>query len=169
MNNKQSENKAVVFNFIDVILLILILSSVLVLTYFFKERRIVVSNPNTSAQITYKIEIPQLREEFRNLIEIGDSIYDSESMLNIGEVTDVSYTQSYYVGIDKELGKEIKSPYPSSISMTVTVKAQAQKTDSGYLLNGSELFIGDSISFRVPDFTGTGVCVYLSSLSNTVQ
>lgn len=167
MNTKQSENKSFVFNFIDVILIIIILASILVLTYFFKERRIVASNPDSVSQITYKIEVSRLREEFRNLIEIGDSVYDPETMLNIGEVTDISYAPSYYIGINKELGQEVKSPYPSGICMTVTVKAQAEKTASGYLLNGSELFIGDSVSFRVPDFTGSGICVYLSAQGNT--
>lgn len=162
MNKTSQEEKKIVFNFIDVILIIAFLAGALLLVYFLRERRIVTSDSKEKEEIVYKLEISPMREEFRNLVAIGDTVTDATSLLAIGEVTDVSYSACYYTGLDRTTGETVKSVYPGMITMTVTVKAQSSPDNGGYTVNGREIILDSGITFRVPSFTGTGKCISVS-------
>ncbi len=169
MNNNPSEKKKYVFNFIDVILIILILAAASALVYFLRERKIVISDKGETTEIIYKLEVSPMREEFRNLVEIGDTVTDCTYLLSIGEITDVAYSPCIYTGFNKELGETVKSTYPGKITMTVTIKAEARITDTGYTVNGKELILDEMISFRVPGYTGNGKCVSITVSDNGNQ
>lgn len=151
--------KKLYFNFIDVILIVAILASVVTLVFFLRERRIVTDHSGKTAEILYRIEVAPTREEFRNLVAVGDAVVDPVTAKSAGEVTDVSYAPYLYVGTDRATGLKITTPYPGKITMTVTVKAVATVTDTGYEVNGKALILGETISLRVPNFTGSGVVV----------
>ena len=162
MNSNSQEKKKYVFNFIDVLLIVVFLAGALSLVYFLRERRVVISDSDGTEEIVYRLEISPMREEFRNLVSIGDTVTDAVSLLPIGEVTDVSYSACYYTGLDRTTGENVKSAYPGMITMTVTVKAQASPENGGYTVNGRELILDTGFAFRVPEFTGNGKCVSVS-------
>ena len=151
--------KKLYFNFIDVILIVAILASVVTLVFFLRERRIVTDHGGKTAEIVYRIEVAPTREEFRNLVAVGDVVVDPVTTQSAGEVTDVAYAPYQYVGTDRATGLKITTPYPGKITMTVTVKTIATITDTGYAINGKALVLGETISLRVPHFTGSGVVV----------
>ena len=159
MNSNSQEKKKYVFNFIDVLLIVVFLAGALSLVYFLRERRVVISDSGGTEEIVYRLEISPMREEFRNLVSVGDTVTDAVSLLPIGEVTDVSYSACYYTGLDRTTGENVKSAYPGMITMTVTVKAQASPENGGYTVNGRELILDTGFAFRVPAFTGTCVSV----------
>ena len=170
--NSSNSKKKYSFNFIDVILIIAILASAVTLVYFLRERKIVTSEKTDTVNIIYKLEISPMREEFRNLVGIGDSVTDAIYLQGIGEVTDVSYSPCYYTGTDRENGKQVKNAYPNRITMTLTIKAEAEVTQTGYSINGRELILGEAFSFRVPDFTGNGTCISVAKATekeNTIS
>ena len=162
MNSNSQEKKKYVFNFIDVLLIVVFLAGALSLVYFLRERRVVISDSDGTEEIVYRLEISPMREEFRNLVSVGDTVTDAVSLLPIGEVTDVSYSACYYTGLDRTTGENVKSAYPGMITMTVTVKAQASPENGGYTVNGRELILDTGFAFRVQAFTGTGKCVSVS-------
>ena len=162
MNSNSQEKKKYVFNFIDVLLIVVFLAGALSLVYFLRERRVVISDSDGTEEIVYRLEISPMRDEFRNLVSVGDTVTDAVSLLPIGEVTDVSYSACYYTGLDRTTGENVKSAYPGMITMTVTVKAQASPENGGYTVNGRELILDTGFAFRVPAFTGTGKCVSVS-------
>ena len=162
MNSNSQEKKKYVFNFIDVLLIVVFLAGALSLVYFLRERRVVISDSDGTEEIVYRLEISPMRAEFRNLVSVGDTVTDAVSLLPIGEVTDVSYSACYYTGLDRTTGENVKSAYPGMITMTVTVKAQASPENGGYTVNGRELILDTGFAFRVPTFTGTGKCVSVS-------
>ncbi len=166
MNHPLPEKKKYTFNFIDVLLIVVILAAAALLVFFFKERRIVVSDQNEKAEIVYQLEISPMREEFRNLVEIGDTVTDGSYLLPIGEVTDVAYSPCFYIGFNKELGEQVSSDFPGNITMTVTVKAEAEITETGFAVNGRELILDQTFPFRVPDFTGIGKCISVTTVQN---
>ena len=90
MNSNSQEKKKYVFNFIDVLLIVVFLAGALSLVYFLRERRVVISDSDGTEEIVYRLEISPMREEFRNLVSVGDTVTDAVSLLPIGEVTDVS-------------------------------------------------------------------------------
>lgn len=165
MNNNSQEKKKAVFNFIDVLLIVAFLAGALSLVYFLRDRKVVISDSGETEEIIYRLEISPMREEFRNLVSIGDTVTDAVSLLPIGEVTDVSYSACYYTGLDRTTGETVKSAYPGMITMTVTVKAQASPENGGYTVNGRDLILGTDFAFRVPAFTGTGKCISVSPAS----
>jgi len=157
--NSAPNKKKLYFNFIDVILIVAIFASVAALIFFLRERRIVTDNGNQTAEIVYKIEVTAMREEFRNLVAVGDMVVNPVTANTVGEVTDVSYAPYLYVGTDRTTGLQVTTAYPGRITMTVTVKTVATVTDIGYEVGGSALTLGETVSFRVPDFAGNGTCV----------
>jgi len=158
MNTAPSKKK-LYFNFIDVILIVAVLASVAALIFFLRERRIITDSSGKTAEIVYKIEVTAMREEFRNLVGVGDMVVDPVTANTIGEVTDVSYTPYLYVGTDRTTGLRVTTAYPGKITMMVTVKTTAAVTDVGYEIGGKALTLGEAVSLRVPDFTGSGTCV----------
>jgi len=157
--NSAPNKKKLYFNFIDVILIVAILASVAALIFFLRERRIVTDNGDKTAEIVYKIEVTAMREEFRNLVAVGDMVVDPVTANTVGEVTDVSYTPYLYVGTDRATGLQVTTAYPGKITMTVTIKTVATVTDTGYEVGGRALILGETVSLRVPDFAGSGTCV----------
>jgi hypothetical protein len=157
--NSAPNKKKLYFNVIDVILIVAILASVAALIFFLRERRIVTDNGDKTAEIVYKIEVTAMREEFRNLVAVGDMVVDPVTVNSVGEVTDVSYAPYLYVGTDRTTGLQVTTTYPGKLIMTVTVKTVATVTDTGYEVGGRALTLGETMSFRVPDFAGSGICV----------
>ncbi len=166
MNTNPSIKKKISFNIIDVILIAVFLAAILTLVYFFKEKVMVVSNGEKTEEIVYKLEISPMNEQFKGLVEIGDTVYHTETLKSIGQITDVSYSECYYNGVDKSTGKPIKTAYPGMITMTLTVKVSAEINETGYFINGKQICYGDTVPFRVPSFTASAKTVYIETLSD---
>ncbi len=169
MNNQKNEKKRFYFNFIDVILIVAILSATLLLVYFLKERKIVISDDNQRCEVVYELEFSPMREEFKNLIEVGSILTDADSLRSIGEVNNVTYSPCYYIGFNKENGQPVKTIYPERTTMTLTVKASAEITDSGYLINGREITLNKHLSIRTPEFTGVGKPISITLLTEDAE
>ncbi len=166
--NTAPKKKKFYFNFVDVILIVVALSAVAALVFFARERRIVVDNSGkNTVEILYKIEVSPMREEFRNLTEVGNSVIDAVHMIELGEVTEVSYSSCYYIGTDPNTGLPVSTPYPGKITMILTVKASAVETKTGYEINGRKLLLGDVISFRIPDLAESGTCISIQKSSSS--
>ncbi len=159
MNNKAKTKRKIAFNFIDVLLILVILVSALLLFYYLKNRRVVLSDNPDTVSVVYTLRISPMREDFRNLVQVGDPVTDLRSSGKIGEVTNVSYSEYQYVGTDKTTGEAVVSDCPGQITMVLTVLAEAEVTSTGFSVNGRELTLSGKIPFRVPDFTATAVCV----------
>ena len=160
--NAQPNKKKVSFNIIDVLLIAAVLIAAVLLIFYVKNRRIVLSDSANTVEVVYQLRVSPLREEFRNLVAVGDAVTDADTLRPIGEVTNVSYSACYYTGTDRTTGAPVTSAYPGMITMTLTVKVSASATKTGYSVGNRPLTLGDSVNFRVPDFTGTGVCTSVS-------
>lgn len=161
--NSQKKKK-IAFNIIDVILIIAVLASILALVFFLRERKIINPQNEQTVKLEYTISFSPLREEFRNLAQIGDTVVDASILENIGEIVNVSYLECRYEGINEQTGQKVYTPYPGMITMVITVRADAVKTASGYEINGHEIIIGNNVTVRVPFFTGTGTCTSISTV-----
>ncbi len=159
--NRQSK-KAFSFNIIDAMLIIIALLCICATIFFFTDADITNSKDDEKVILEYTVEFNPIREEFRNFLEIGDPITESSNMKEAGEIVNVIYYDHLYYGTNDETGETVSSKYPGKINMTLTVRAEAVKTDTGYSINGYELLIGNSINIRTPDFTGTGVCTSIT-------
>ena len=165
MNSK----KKIAFNLVDLILLMAILASSVTLVYFLTERKIVVSDDAVEQEIEYKLEVPVMREEFKNLIQVGQTLTESSSSANLGEVVDISYSGCNYTGTDLSSGNPVSSAYPGMITMVLTVKTNAVITRTGYLTDGFDLVLGGQISFRSPSLTQCAKCTAITASAGENQ
>lgn len=157
MEQKKKDAKFT-FNFVDLILALIIVASVITLISYFTGRKITTSKSSDKVKITYFLEISPMREEFRNLAEIGDTVTDPKFLTQIGKIVNVSYTPYYYSGHDQN-GDTVKTQYPGKTTMTLEISADAEKGPVSYNVNGRSLVIGNELEIRVPSFTGTGKIV----------
>lgn len=159
--NTPAKKRKLSFNFIDVALIVIALAGIAVLVFFFSKNDIVSTNREEKVNIEYTVRLSPVREEYINLIKIGDTLINTDIMQSVGEVTNVTNSDCLYEGYDST-GAPVYTPYPGMKTVVVTIRAEAIKTKTGYIVNGYDVVIGESMTFRVPDFTGTGVCVSIS-------
>ena len=164
-----SEKNKIRFNIIDVVLIVVVLAAITSLVFFLSSRKVVTSGSGKTVEVAYQLEFTAMREDFRNLVEIGDPVIDGVLIEELGEVTSVSYADGTYIGTNLATGKPVTSPFPGRITMTLTIRAEAVLTNGGYEVNGRELILGEALTIRVPDFTGVGTCVSVERINSTEE
>lgn len=162
-----TEKKKLHFNIIDVLLIVIVLAVATTLFFFLRDHRVVADATGERVEIVYKIEVSAMREEFRNLVLIGDEVIDAETLDELGEVLNVTYADGTYLGTDAATGRPVVSNYPGRLTMTLTVAATAYRTDTGYRLGDRELILNGDLPFRTPDFTGTATCLEIRVASES--
>ena len=102
MENKTTEapggKKRGRFNFIDFILIAVALVALGVLVYIVVGPKASKTAQPATFSVQYTVEIKHLREDWRDLIGIGDVVTDADSLTTIGTVTDISYQNGYLAG-----------------------------------------------------------------------
>lgn len=150
------------FNIIDFLLIALMAAAAFALIYLFTRPD---SSAGTSeeqgAVIEYRITLPSVREEFQGKAGIGDAIWLSGVGTDLGEVVNVTYSDATVMVIDKENGKQVIVADPGRLTMTLTIRANAEMNDGFYRINGFEIQLGKKIGFCLPGFTGSGSVSYL--------
>jgi len=158
LNNNGKTRKKFSLNFIDIVLILIILCAGILLAYMFSSRNTSTSESSGEIDLTYKVIVKEMRSEFKNLVSIGDKVVDSVQLFTIGTVVDVTYSPSTYTGKDVNNGKLVYSEYPDKLDMVITVKTKANVGADAYLIGGFNLGVGTKIHLRVPKFTAIGYC-----------
>lgn len=166
MNSQNSKKRSFSFNIVDVVLIIVAFIAVATLIFFFSQKDVVSSDKKDKVTLEYTLVFTPLREEYRNLVDVGSSLTDAESLKELGEIVDVIYAECNYEGVDPQTGEKVYTPYPGMMTMTVTVRAEAIRTGSAYTVNGSEIVIGQSLNVRIPEFTGAGLCKSVAEIKD---
>lgn len=162
MQNKMKKRGR--FNFIDVLLLILIIAAAIGLVWL-------MISPYTEQlfaptyDIEYTVALNGVRVEFKDKVQEGDRIVETAGLDEIGRVTDVVYTASKFVGTDSN-GHSITNDHPGLYDVMITVRAEASLQSGVYSVNGYGITAGKTIPFRVPDFIGEGVCGSVTEVTN---
>lgn len=162
--NVNPKKKKISFNIIDVALIVIALVTISILVFVFNNKDIVKPKGNENVSIEYTVTLSPVREEYMNLIKVGDKVLNTSVMEYCGEVVSVSNSDYYYVGINKETGESVSSLYPGMKTIIIKIRATATKTPYGYSVNGFDVVIGENVSIRVPDFTGIGKCTAVTEL-----
>ena len=76
--------------------------------------------------IEYQITVSAIREEFQGKAVIGDKIWEYETGILLGEVTDVTYSSATTPVLDPESGKMTEVPLPGYLTLTLRIRAEAQ-------------------------------------------
>ena len=162
--NVGPKKKKISFNLIDVALIVIALAAIAVLVFVFNSKDIVKPSGKEKVKIEYTVTLSPVREEYINLIKVGDKVVNTTVMEYCGEVVTVTNSDYYYVGINSETGESVSTQYPGMKTIVVKIRATAIKTSYGYSVDGFDIVIGENVSIRVPDFTGTGKCTSVTEL-----
>ena len=156
-SNTKKAKKAFGFNLIDVIVLLALLAVIFGIVYYFFMRD--EKSGEESFVLEYVIETKELPDEFSGYVKKGDRLMSGDGKVFLGEVTAAEYEQATVTVFDGETGEQISSPYPGHANLYITVRGTAEHSDGGYRIDGTDIFVGSEISYRVPDFSGVGKCV----------
>lgn len=160
----ESGKKKYRFNFIDVIILLIIFAIIAMVVVFFVLPGSDSPIRNESVEIEYVIKVSQINEELKDLIKVGDEVTENTGLSSIGSVKDVKYTESVYNTVNKKTGENVQQNYPGAVDVVITVSAKAQINTGIYKVDGYTVSPGINISFRVPGYTGSGVCESVSEV-----
>ena len=142
------------FNFVDVILIAIILIAIFVLVKQVKDKKIVAELSEKKVSVEYTIVIPKLREDIRAYAVVGDGVTDISTGKFIGEISNISYSPY-------KNGQE--NPSASNyVTVTLTVNGSAVKKQSGYSINGTDLILQKDISIHTSQLEASG---YINSVS----
>ena len=162
--NAGPKKKKITFNLIDVALIIIALAAISVLVFIFNNKNIIKPKGEESVKIEYTLTLSPVREEYVNLVKVGDKVINTAVMESGGEVTAVTNSDYYYIGTNSDTGESVSTQYPGMKTIIIKIRAAATKTAYGYSVNGFDIVIGEDVSIRVPDFTGIGKCTSVTEL-----
>ncbi len=156
------------FNFIDVLLILIIVLSIAVIAFltFYDGDIKSVKNDNAKVEVMYTIESRNIDNILRGKINRGDTVIDSESLKEIGQVVDVEYTDSVYTGFNSEKNEQFEALYAGHIDIKVKISATAELDENGvYSVNGYILNTGKEMEVIFPYYVGKGLCISFSEVN----
>lgn len=150
------------FNFIDVLIILVILAVAAVLLYVF-----VLSDNNDQIEelnysnIQYVIEIQNVDKQFEGAVQVGQLVKEAVKQKYIGTVSGVEAVPYQMKTFDYELGIETVSYVEDKITLKITIDAQAVETDRAFTVDGYEIRVGKSYSLALPNMYCSGFCTFL--------
>lgn len=142
MTKNSSKRK---FNFIDALIIIVIISAIVFGVNKYKKSSI--PSPNTpqtnKIKITYYIE--EIPEYVAEAIEIGDPVREKIQNSNFGTITDMKVDKSVSWA-KRDDGEFFRSSREGYNSLTLTMEATGVLTESGATIDKSVYYIGQTVA-----------------------
>ena len=163
-NNKPAEKKQRKFNFVDFLLIVVILALVAVAVYLFTSGTILDKlKSDTSGTLTYTIEINGVSGEYLNKIKENDVVVHAVTKSTLGTVATVDYNtkQTVLEYVENEgVYQGVLVEYPDRYTVHVTVTTNAKYVEGdGYFVNNCRIAVGEGMSLHFPDFAAEGYCI----------
>ena len=158
---KKTEKK-VRFNFIDFLLIVIVLAIIASLVYVFLLSSLVKNiTADETVEIQYTLELMGIDEKYLENIKEGDVVLDSVSNSNIGTVEAIDYSPQHAdLVYDEENKVGILSPIAGRHDVVVTISATARyEAEDGYSVNGTRIAVGEKISARFPNYVCECYCI----------
>ena len=156
-----SKRKKFKFNFIDFLIILLVLAIVAAVIYIFAPFSWI-QQKNGSIDLQYTIEIQGVDEAFIENINEHDVVVDSVSKNVIGKVIAVDYNTQYSeLKYDESNRTGILSVFPDKYNLIITIStANALYVEGeGYSVNGCRIAVGEKISAKFPSYVSEGYCI----------
>lgn len=170
-NGNSAVKKKRRFNFIDFLIILLIVALIAVLIYAFSPwsqiKKLWASN---EVILDYTVEIRGVDDEFVDLIKNGDSAINSVTKSSLGTVTAIGgiekNTELDYTVAEDGTVQGVLSESPDKYDITVHIRATAEyEVGKGYSVNGCRVAVGEELFFRFPRYSCSGFCVALDKNS----
>lgn len=161
--NANDKVKGKKFNFIDALIILLVVAVIGVVAYLFLNNKIFSAEEKT--EILYTIRIPLVKNELLpdiKKLEKGMTITDSVRGYALGTIEKVEITQATANYANRSNATYKKGEYPDYSKIVITVRADAVEELYGFDLKGYKIMVGEQIHFRTPYFISYGNCTSVS-------
>lgn len=153
-----NETKKARFNFIDAIIILVILAIVsgAALLIFYDSRQ---SRAIDMGNVDFVIRISGADEDVLDLIKVGESVKDSISGTELGTIRAVRSENSPYYGSiaipDKNGGYTLpKSEHADKYDIYVTISGFGSAGENGvYTIGSTKILVGSAVYFKIPSFS----------------
>ena len=150
------------FNFIDLLLLLLIAAVVFAVLYIFVlSGRDTAQDDESTVTVQYVVEIANIDERFADAVKKGQPVQDAIQRKNVGTVVGAEAKDYEKIVFDYDSAEEVLAKSEGRITLYVTVEAQVYESDSAFTAEGVAIRVGERYSLIFPDLYGVGYCTSL--------
>ena len=158
MEKTKRRNKPAV-NIVDFLIVLLILAVCAVLLYVFVFNGRGEQLAPQTRTVRYVVEAKNVREEFSDKVAIGDTVFDSVALYNIGVVTAYEEKDATRRSTNLVTGEPVIVPVPGRKHIYLTIEAQANLENNIYSIGGYKISVGMSVMLKLKNLTAAGNCI----------
>ena len=92
-------------------------------------------NSSVNSKFTYTISVKGISETGKDVIKIGDEVYDKVSSTYIGKIVDLNITEAKGV-LEKDNGEMLVKNIPGKIDIDLKIETDGTIKNGDYLANG---------------------------------
>ena len=151
--NEQMKKAPSRLNFFDIFLIILAVLIIAAAAFLFVRRA---GNDSDETHIQYTVLVKELPQEIVIEVEPGESVVDTIKLGTIGEVVSFRIVPATYDAFNEETDTLVHGEYEDLISVSFTFEADAEKSETAYMVGNMRVAVGAQVFFRTPSFTGYG-------------
>lgn len=154
------------FNIMDALILLTVLAVIAVLLYVFvfSETDDGLAGNTDTYELTYVVEVVNLREEFAELVAPGTPVIDSSKKMPIGTVTAVEVLPYQHMATNYTDGSLTLTAVDDSCNLYITIEANATLDGISYSISGYEICVGSLLYMSFADLVCEGYCISLSAV-----
>ncbi len=158
------------FNFIDFLIILLILSFIALLIYSFSPFSRLSELLNTeTVELTYVVELRNVDTDFIDFVEVNDNVINANTKSSLGTVYQIDRVQSTVLGYEiNDAGRPygVLVPVDNKYDITLYITASAKYEEGvGYTIDGCRIAVGEELNLRFPNFAHNAYCVALDTQS----
>ena len=163
MNNKKKK----LLNVIDIIIIAVLIIGVAAAGFIFLRPGQEASPTGETQYIDFTIELPTVKNKFKNLVKQYDPVLETVRHTSMGYVSEVIYEDAEIATTDILNGGIMKmTAYPDHTRATITIRAPYSFNENGeYSVNGTAVAVGAFINFSTPSFITSGYCIKVNPLT----
>lgn len=154
------------FNFIDALIILVILLAVLAGGYFLASGKLSAKSGGEAVKIQYQVEIKEKTEEYSGKIKIGDKVLVGDKEKASAVVEGVEVVPFKIISEDKTQGIVHYSEVPDTYDVIITLSSEGSHTDKEIYADNTQIRIGEKITVRGNGYSGNG---YILGLEITEQ
>ncbi len=153
------EKKKTRFNFIDVVIILIILAIIGAAVYLIVTDMQSKKISRLTGNMDFTVRISSVDEEALALFDRGVIVKDAVTGATIGEIFAVNSQKSRYYGTVAKQGEDGSyvvpvSEYEDKYDVYVIIRATADKDLRGiHYVNDTKILIGSTVYFKIPSFT----------------
>ncbi len=135
------------FNIIDIVFILVVVLLIAVAALKVSKYD-VAKTDGTMNKIQYTMCVRGVREFTADAFKVGDTVYDSQTKVIIGKITDIK-KEDHVVNVESIKGKLVQASIPGKYTVTLSIETDGLETDTAFYADRSvELKVGSEKAFE---------------------